>query len=58
MHGKVFIGKSDAKRQQQRRKQSKRERGLNEYRAEKKLFFQGLLKKNREEGLRMEEEER
>jgi len=33
-----------------------RERELNEYRAEQKLFFQGLLKKNREEGLRMEEE--
>ena len=37
---------------------AEQERELNEYRAEQKLFFQGLLKKNREEGLRMEEEER
>ena len=37
---------------------AEQERELNEYRAEQKLFFQGLLKKNREEGLHMEEEER
>ena len=37
---------------------AEQERELNEYRVEQKLFFQGLLKKNREEGLRMEEEER